>query len=355
MHPHLARARSSLSLCVLLAACGGGSGGGSGDETAGAGTSTGAATTMSSAPTTTVTTGSGGEPTTGDATTGDATSGGAASSSGSASTSGSSGDSDGSSGSTGAVDPSTGADSTTDAESSTSGGTSEGGEPIGELRVLQMNLCHSGVAGCFTGDAVMKKAVAVIKSVKPALVTLNEMCRKDLPALAQQTGAVDHRFTPALKADDSPVKCKNGDDYGIGLLSWVAPTWDAPKKGVYTKQSSQTERRVWICMGYEYFVGCTTHLSTAGATALAQCKELVNGPVKTAAADGPTVMAGDWNMKYKGSPNAQDCVPAGFFRKGDGALQHLLASDDFGFLETIVIDMDGTTDHPGLEVRLTLP
>jgi len=32
-----------------------------------------------------------------------------------------------------------------------------------------------------------------------------------------------------------------------------------------------------------------------------------------------------------------------------------VASDHFGFIEPIVIDMDGTTDHPGLEVRLTLP
>jgi hypothetical protein len=63
----------------------------------------------------------------------------------------------------------------------------------------------------------------------------------------------------------------------------------------------------------------------------------------------------DWNLKYKGSPNAQDCVPGGFYRKGDGSLQHVIASDDFTFLETVVIDMKGTTDHPGLEVRLNFP
>jgi hypothetical protein len=33
----------------------------------------------------------------------------------------------------------------------------------------------------------------------------------------------------------------------------------------------------------------------------------------------------------------------------------VLASDDLTFVETIVIDMQGTTDHPALEVRLTLP
>ncbi|HEY0135369.1 MAG TPA: hypothetical protein VGB85_14895, partial [Nannocystis sp.] len=162
-------------------------------------------------------------------------------------------------------------------------------------------------------------------------------------------------FTPALKADDTPVKCKNGEDYGIGLLSWVAPAWAEPVHGVYSQQSSMTERRVWICMGYEGFVGCTTHLSTNGETALAQCHDIIDGPLATAAAQGPAVMAGDWNLKFKGSPNAQDCVPGGFFRKGDGGVQHLIASDHFGFIETITIDMKGTTDHPGLEVRLTLP
>ncbi len=103
------------------------------------------------------------------------------------------------------------------------------------------------------------------------------------------------------------------------------------------------------------FAGCTTHLSTAGETALAQCMDVVGGPLATAAASGPAVLAGDWNLKYKGDPDAQDCVPGGFYRKGDGSVQHVIASDDLTFLETIVIDMDGTTDHPGLEVRLTLP
>jgi hypothetical protein len=248
----------------------------------------------------------------------------------------------------------TGDSTETSSESSTS--TDTGIAPGSEFDVLQLNLCHSGVAGCFTGDDVMTKAVSVINNVAPELVTLNEMCREDLPWLAAQTGALDHRFTPALKADGSPVKCVNGDDYGNGLLSWFVPAWPEPATGVYAAQSSTTERRVWICMGYEGFTGCTTHLSTAGATALAQCHDLVDGPLVTAAAAGPAVMAGDWNLKYNGDPDAQDCVPdSGFYRKGDGSVQHVLASDDFGFIETVVIDMDGTTDHPGLRVRLTYP
>lgn len=333
-----------LALLLSMMACGGDDGGGA---------STDGAATMSTGGSSS-TSGSSGRPTTG---------GGDGSSSGEGSTVGvggaESGDGSSSTSSSGVSSSSDGGESSEGGESSSSEGgesSSSGGEtPGGEMRVLQLNLCHSGLAGCFTGDPVMDKAVSVIKDVGPGLVTLNEVCRDDVAWLASHTGAVDHRFTPALRADNTPVKCKNGDDYGNGLLSWFAPKWKTPVTGVYAKQSSQTERRVWICMGYEKFVGCTTHLSTAGDTAMAQCKELVGGALSTAAADGPAVMAGDWNLKYKGSPNAQDCVMDGFYRKGDGALQHVLASDHFGFIETVVIDMDGTTDHPGLEVRLTLP
>ena len=315
---------SSFVLSQALAACGGGEAAAT-DETTAASTSSGVTPTSSSA-------------------------GAAGTSSGEASSSSSeaASSSDASSSASGATSDSSSGDSS-------DGGSSDSGLSGTELRVLQLNLCHSGVAGCFKGDAVMTKAVAVISAVQPGLVTLNEVCRDDVPWLAGQTGALDHRFTPALRADDTPVKCTNGDDYGNGLLSWFPAEWDAPVTGVYAAQSSMTERRVWICMGYTGFTGCTTHLSTSGGTALAQCMDVVGGPLATAAAGGPAVLAGDWNLKYKGDPDAQDCVPGGFYRKGDGSVQHVIASDDLTFLETIVIDMDGTTDHPGLEVRLTLP
>lgn len=323
---------SSFVLSLALAACGGGEAAAT-DETTAASTSSGVTPTSSGA----VTTGSSSGSTAGESSSGSSD----ASSSSSETASGSSdgGSSDGGSSDGGSSD----------------GGSSDSGLSGAELRVLQLNLCHSGVAGCFKGDAVMTKAVAVISAVQPGLVTLNEVCRDDVPWLAGQTGALDHRFTPALRADDTPVKCTNGDDYGNGLLSWFPAEWDAPVTGVYAAQSSMTERRVWICMGYTGFTGCTTHLSTSGGTALAQCMDVVGGPLATAAAGGPAVLAGDWNLKYKGDPDAQDCVPGGFYRKGDGSVQHVIASDDLAFLETIVIDMDGTTDHPGLEVRLTLP
>jgi len=49
-------------------------------------------------------------------------------------------------------------------------------------------------------------------------------------------------------------------------------------------------------------------------------------------ADGgyaPTVIGGELNLKYRGSPNAQSCVPPGYFRKGDGDVQHIMVTSDF--------------------------
>ena len=49
-------------------------------------------------------------------------------------------------------------------------------------RVLQLNLCNSGLAGCFTGRAV-DRAAAVIRAEAPDVVTLNEVCEGDVPVL----------------------------------------------------------------------------------------------------------------------------------------------------------------------------
>ena len=74
-------------------------------------------------------------------------------------------------------------------------------------------------------------------------------------------------------------------------------------------------------------------------------------------ADGgyaPTVIGGDLNMKHRGSPDAQDCVPTGYFRKGDSDVQHIMATADFAFSSSRRIGMSHT-DHDGWFVALTAP
>lgn len=61
------------------------------------------------------------------------------------------------------------------------------------------------------------------------------------------------------------------------------------------------------------------------------------------------MLGGDWNIEY---PTAQDYVPAGMFRKGDGGVQHVMAtSAHFGFDRTRVMELDWT-DHPAFQVYL---
>ena len=62
-------------------------------------------------------------------------------------------------------------------------------------------------------------------------------------------------------------------------------------------------------------------------------------------------MSGDFNL----AENIDDCVPPGFFREDDGAVQHVMASSaDFDLVATELIDI-GDDDHHGLLVRLSPP
>jgi hypothetical protein len=47
-------------------------------------------------------------------------------------------------------------------------------------------------------------------------------------------------------------------------------------------------------------------------------------------------------------------VPAGYFRKGDGDVQHIMATTDFTFSSSRKIGMSHT-DHDGWFVALTAP
>ncbi len=232
----------------------------------------------------------------------------------------------------------------------------QGSAEAAELRVLQLNLCHSGVVSCYTGDAVIQQALAVIQGEDPDIVSLNEVCRADVPRLGGSGYA--GWFTPARRPDGSAVKCTNGDDYGIGMHYRAGAALTSSASNTYAAQDSGSERRVWMCSRFgDGTAACVTHLSTSSSTAMKQCKELLNINMPFHTSGHAAVVAGDFNMRYSRWPwdtNVQDCVPSGFFRKGDGSVQHIMAqSAGFAFVATEVIDMDGTTDHPALLVRFT--
>ena len=62
------------------------------------------------------------------------------------------------------------------------------------VKVLQLNICHSGVAGCYAGaEPVMAKAESVISSTRPQVVSVNEACSGDVDRLRTAMGCVASR------------------------------------------------------------------------------------------------------------------------------------------------------------------
>ncbi len=237
------------------------------------------------------------------------------------------------------------------------------------LWVLQMNLCNSGIASCYDNGKSVPEAATVIKGSAPDLVTLNEVCQPDVATLAATLSSVYTGSTVvwAFKAAQNrgtgaPYKCKNGQDYGIGVIAHIPAPYNGYQtfSGIYASQdTSSAEERAWLCLyATGNFYACTTHLaSTSGTVALAQCKDLMNTQIPAVRAAGgykPTLIGGDLNLKYKGSPDAQSCVPGGYYRKGDGDVQHIMATTDLVFSSSKTIPMSHT-DHDGWFVAVTAP
>jgi hypothetical protein len=236
------------------------------------------------------------------------------------------------------------------------------------LRVLQMNLCDSGFAGCYTGHAVAK-AAAVIRTHAPDVVTLNEVCQDDVDALGRTLQDV-HRGDAvvwAFKAagdrrSSSDFYCRNGQPYGIGLLARL-PAPDrghVTYSGLYAAQdTNDPEERAWLCIhAAAAFYACTTHLAnTSPAVALAQCSWLLGTAIPQLRAQGGyefTVLGGDLNLSHGSSPDVGSCVPPGYLRKDDNAVQQIMATADLTLISSMLIGMDETTDHPSLLVALTV-
>jgi hypothetical protein len=234
------------------------------------------------------------------------------------------------------------------------------------VSALQFNLCNSGIAPCFTGRSV-STAAGVIRDERPTIVTLNEVCENDLPALEQAmpvTGGA--RVVSAFKAardrdTHESIRCLNGARYGIGVLASIPASVSTPQVygGIYSTQDlADPEERVWACIDVPtaYFA-CTTHAADGDTTVtLAQCRYFLSSAVPIIRAHDPgvpVILGADLNLPAGGRPSPESCVPPGYVRADDGARQDVVTSPEFAVLSRTVIDMHGTTDHPGLFVVLT--
>jgi hypothetical protein len=224
------------------------------------------------------------------------------------------------------------------------------------VRVLQVNLCNSGIAHCYRQDRSPGEAAGLVDRYRPTVVTLNEICAADvlgavaaLPAAMRQVAreqgdaTVFALFASAVnRYTGRPYRCADGDLYGIGIVG-RGPAPATPTHYLYRSQNPLSdEERVAVCTRIGYTV-CATHLeSDATPVAAAECHELM----RHVGAVHPIVVAGDFNL----ATDVAACVPPGWGHTGDGAVQHVLTAG-LRITGTRTVHM-GYTDHPALLVDL---
>lgn len=235
--------------------------------------------------------------------------------------------------------------------------------------VLQFNLCDSGIAPCYTGRSVAA-AAAIIRNERPDVVTLNEVCRRDLAELKQTMSEIHHGVVVAsafAAAGDRPAHgayhCLNGEPYGIGVIAALESSnsdYDTFNGRYPVQDVADPEERVWVCIhSTGEFYACTTHTaSTSAKIALAQCRFLTQGALPAVLrrrGDDPIVLGADLNLPPSGATSAQSCIGDRYQRADDGSRQDIVWSPQLTVTGREILDMHGTTDHPGLLVELMRP
>jgi hypothetical protein len=242
------------------------------------------------------------------------------------------------------------------------------------LRALQMNLCDSGLAHCYTGGRAVTEAAAKIATVAPDIVTLNEVCQRDVlgsllaaMAAAHPSEPVVAAFQPAWnRSRRAPYRCTDGDSYGDGVIV-AAPAagyrGSVVSGGTYPESMqdpTDDEERGWVCVGVrgEYY-GCASHLvAYHPALAARQCAQLLGGEIPGFVGThgaAPVIVGSDLNLADNGGHtyDVRFCAPFGYYVEDDPGLpsvepQHFVVSGTLAFRSVVDLDMEGTTDHPAL-------
>jgi endonuclease/exonuclease/phosphatase family metal-dependent hydrolase len=215
--------------------------------------------------------------------------------------------------------------------------------------LVQMNLCLSGLAGCYD-PAVVDEAVDRIREARPDAVTLNETCGRDVMRIARRTG-YHARFTRVIY-DGERLRCVRPG--GRGLFGNAVLTRAAITRTESRDFEAQAgpERRRWLCVTTRGGVDvCTAHLNSRSPVEIAgnepQCAELA-----TLLAGRTAILAGDVNRR-------DACAPDGFWVRTDASaaqapgLQHVYGSEAFRSPAAEVLPA-AHTDHDILVVRSQL-
>jgi endonuclease/exonuclease/phosphatase (EEP) superfamily protein YafD len=221
--------------------------------------------------------------------------------------------------------------------------------------LMQMNLCLSGLADCYTNKvaypAALDEAVSLIRQTQPDAVTVSEGCSGDIARIARQTG-YHPRFSTVIYGG-KPFRCI--DPGGRGVFGDAVLTRAAITRADNHAFRAQTdiERRRWLCVktrdGVEV---CTAHLSTRSPEEVVgndgQCTALATilGHRPPARA---VIFGGDVNRR--GS-----CAPDGFWTRTDAragqspGLQQVYGSRALRSPRAVVVPF-AHSDHDVLVVR----
>jgi endonuclease/exonuclease/phosphatase family metal-dependent hydrolase len=174
--------------------------------------------------------------------------------------------------------------------------------------LMQMNLCLSGLAGCYAKvayPAAVQEAAARIREARPDAVTFNEACRNDVARIAERTG-YHLRFSRVIYRRQR-LRCVRPG--GRGLFGDAVLTKAAIESTDNHDFRSQAgiERRRWLCVTTTVDVDvCTAHLNTRSSVEVAgndgQCAELQALPARRAAAR-TVIFGGDVNRRESCAPN----------------------------------------------------
>jgi len=223
--------------------------------------------------------------------------------------------------------------------------------------VMQMNLCLSGLAGCYgrvAYPAVLEEAVARIRSAHPDAITFNEACGGDVALIARRTG-YNLRFAREIYFG-KPLRCIRPGGRGLfgDAVLTKAPIESSATRAFRTQ--ADPERRQWLCVATRPGVDvCTAHLATREPDEVAangpQCAEL-SALLARRAATRTVVFGGDVNRLGA-------CAPRGFWVRTDSSaeqdagLQHIYGTSALRAPTAEVVPAVHT-DHDVLFVRARL-
>ena len=137
--------------------------------------------------------------------------------------------------------------------------------------LMQMNLCLSGLAGCYgktAYPAVVDEATTRIRQARPDAVTLNEACQGDVALIARRTGY--HARFSKVPYRGKLLQCVRPG--GRGLFGDAVLT-KAPIERTSDedfKAQAGLEQRRWLCVTTARDIDvCTAHLNTRAANEVA--------------------------------------------------------------------------------------